>query len=213
MSSVRQRQHGISAWVTKRHSPSFSGSTQKSVARSGSIPFPTSRHSGAVEQGDLAPISVRQSNGSAAPQCTEGRCCDSSRPGTEAPVPRRVWGDRSGRPDRFGRSSEDQRRQPRRLPAFSLDRGEGREIHENGGQTYLGLRERLDANYGLDIWYSEILCIIGIGVGSATKRHEYRQLREPPLGGQRGRETDRRSTRSVRVPDGRGPRRPRSRPR
>jgi len=37
------------------------------------------------------------------------------------------------------------------FPAFSLDRGEGCEIHENaywGLQTYLGLRERLAANEG-----------------------------------------------------------------
>jgi IS4 transposase len=37
------------------------------------------------------------------------------------------------------------------FPAFSLDRGDGCEIHENAYwslQTYLGLRERLTANEG-----------------------------------------------------------------
>nr|WP_245944521.1 transposase [Haloplanus salinus] len=47
------------------------------------------------------------------------------------------------------------------FPAFSLDRGEGCEIHENaywGLQTYLGLRENLAANEGARSFIHESTC-------------------------------------------------------
>jgi hypothetical protein len=50
----------IHGGATRQRSSNISGSTQKSVARSGLTPFPTSRHSGAVGTSASAPISVRQ---------------------------------------------------------------------------------------------------------------------------------------------------------
>lgn len=50
------------------------------------------------------------------------------------------------------------------FPAFSLNRGDGCEIHENANwdlQTYLGLRERLAANEGARSFiYESIACLL-----------------------------------------------------